>query len=134
MAAKPVFAVLVIIVFFAFVLYNAPQTMTQCGSSNPVLRPRLNVKESFLNMPLNGKGVNDSYLLLDNVLPPKTSKDGASPTASRCYDNDFQKRIERTGNYRQMTNNYKRGVPDSCSGLTHELVNTFYEVQQLPAA
>jgi hypothetical protein len=134
MAAKYIFAVLVIIVFLAFVLYNMPQTVTQCGSSNPVIRPRLNVKEPFLNMPLNGKGVNDSYLLLDNVLAAKTSKVGASPTASRCYDDDFQKRLERTGNYRQMTNNYKRGVPDSCSGLTHELVNTFYEVEQLPAA
>ena len=134
MAAKHVFAVLVIIVFFAFILNNMPQTLRQCGSSNPILRPRLNVKEPFINMPLDGKGVNDSYLLLDNVLPAKTSKVGVSPTASRCYDGDFQKRLERTGNYRQMTNNYKRGVPDSCSGWMHELVNSFYNVDPLPAA
>jgi hypothetical protein len=114
---------------------------TGCGMSNPVYRAGLSVKESFANMPagpalhIDGKDISDPYILLEDILPAAAPGGrAAAPTAERCFDGDFQTRIELTRNYRQMTNNYKRGVPDSCSGWNHELVNSFYKVDELPAA
>ena len=101
-----------------------------CGMSNPVLRKRIEVREPFENAP---QDVNASYLLLDGVLPAKTIA-GNGPTSEKCFEADFQRRLERTANFRQMTNNYRRGVPDSCSQPLHDLTNTFYEVEPLPAA
>ena len=44
----------------------------------------------------------------------------------------FQQRLEKTGNYRQLTNNYKRGTPDSCSEPLHEMTLSYYDVKPLP--
>jgi hypothetical protein len=102
-----------------------------CGMSNPILRPRIERKEPFQNY--DGASVEAPSLLLTDILPAK--KAGAvGPTSERCYAADFQQRLERTANFRQMTNNYKRGVPDSCSQPLHDLTTTFYEVEVLPAA
>jgi hypothetical protein len=52
--------------------------------------------------------------------------------AQRCFEGDFQTRLERTGNYRQLTNNYKRGDPNSCTAPLQNLVLPFYKVEPLP--
>ena len=123
--------------------------------ANPVLRERLRVKEPFVGAagrpteedwgdrqedipslsPADAalEAMRAPYALLDGVLKP-TPFGAEKPTlsASACYDADFQKRLEKTGNYRQLTNNYRRGVPDSCSMPLHDLVNKAYEVPVVP--
>lgn len=67
----------------------------------------------------------EPYSLLIGTLPLSTQK--VSPTSQRCYESDFQSRLEKGGNYRQLTNNYKRAAPDSCSGPLHEFVLAYYK-------
>ena len=71
------------------------------------------------------------YSLLLDRLP---AYEGAPqrPSSKKCFEADFQKRLEKTGNYRQMTNNYKRDGPDSCSAPNHELLLSFYKTDPLP--
>ena len=119
------------------------------GKANPIVRPRLEVIEPFTAeidpegqiSRLNSLGPADATLdlprrpyalLVDSM---KTHEGPApSPTSKSCYEADFQNRVERTGNFRQLTNNYKRGVPDSCSAPNHDLSLAFYKVDPLPAA
>ena len=117
---------------------------------NNVVRKRLEVIEAFKSdtKPSNPVGESDvivglapaavdlekprePYILLTDFLQPYTGK-MVSPTSKSCYETDFQARLERTGNYRQLTNNYKRGVPDSCSAPNHDLLLSFYKVDPLP--
>ena len=118
---------------------------------NNVVRQRLEVLEAFESTPVkpsNPVGESDvivglapapvslekprePYSLLGDFLQPYTGKP-VSPTSKSCYETDFQARLERTGNFRQMTNNYKRGVPDSCSAPNHDLLLSFYKVDPLP--
>jgi hypothetical protein len=71
------------------------------------------------------------YHLLSDIMEQPRVKESISCVNSRsCYATDFQRTIEKTGNYKQMTNNYKRKYPDSCSGLEQELTLNFYKVQQ----
>ena len=73
------------------------------------------------------------YHLLQGVLKdaPVDNQDNTKLNSCACYNIDFANRIQRTGNYTQLTNNYKRANPDSCSAPFHELVNNFYEKQTL---
>ena len=110
--------------------------------SNPIVRPRMEVKEAFqsekkledvedinlgdmspaaatLNQP------RQPYSLLLGWLPLATEP--TYTTAESCRGLDFQPRLERTGNFRQLTNNYKRGNPDSCSGPIQDLTLGFYK-------
>jgi hypothetical protein len=67
-----------------------------------------------------------SYLLLTDEMKPLDS--GISCVNSRsCFASDFDRLQEKTGNFRQLTNNYKRGYPDSCSSPFQELVLSFYD-------
>jgi len=71
-----------------------------------------------------------SYLLLSDEMKPLDS--GISCVNSRsCFAADFDRLQEKTGNYRQFTNNYKRGYPDSCSSPFQELVMSFYDSKGL---
>lgn len=54
-------------------------------------------------------------------------------TSQTCYESDFQTRIERTGNYRQLTNNYKRGDPDSCSAPLQDTALGYYKTEPVSA-
>ena len=109
---------------------------------NPVVRPRMERIESFQNkaveeepMVIEANGLQpdspaldmprQAYSLLKDELPPATTR--VSPTSQRCYETDFQTRIEQTGTFRQLTNNYKRDQPDSCSSPLHEFVLSFYK-------
>ena len=112
--------------------------------ANPILRPRLEVKEPFQSGPADSgeltPGVSPGaaeleeprkpYALLDRPLAKKP----LVLTAQGCHTVDFLTRLEKTGNFRQMTNNYRRDDPDSCSGWTEELNLSPYERKPLPFA
>ena len=104
---------------------------------NPIVRRRLERVEPFKNAEKTSDFEEETaaaeatlnkprepYSLLKDAIPLSSNR--SSPTSQRCYDADFQSRIEKTGNYRQLTNNYKRGYPDSCSSPLHEFVLSFY--------
>jgi hypothetical protein len=114
---------------------------------NPILRPRLEVKEPFQNggatvgiTDVVGAGLQlqpgdpalgtprAPYALLN--LPTTTNP--TVLTAQECHEADFATRLEKTGNFRQMTNNYRHGDPDSCSGWTEELNMAIYKTEPLP--
>lgn len=115
------------------------------SSKNPMVRSRLERVEPFQNKPKMDDSVEkiddlepadatlnqprEPYSLLKDVLP--ISSERTSPTSQRCYEADFQPRLEKTGNYRQLTNNYKRAAPDSCSSALHEFVMSFYKVDPI---
>lgn len=77
------------------------------------------------------KSATEPYQLLNDVFPPANS--GAPPetlsktTAQSCFMGNFERLLEPTGNFRQMTNNFKHGYPDSCTAPYHELVMPFYK-------
>ena len=73
------------------------------------------------------------YHLLQGVLEDTAVDDQPNTAfnAQACYESDFANRIQLTRNYSQLTNNYRRKNPDSCSAPTHELVNNFYKPSML---
>jgi len=73
------------------------------------------------------------YHLLQGVLEDAAVDDQPNTAfnAQACYESDFANRIQLTGNYNQLTNNYRRKNPDSCSAPVHELVNNFYKPSML---
>jgi len=124
--------------------------------TNPIVRQRLAIKEAFQAgggaAAVEPTGMQEDagadvqpaaaalekarqpYTLLNGWLTPVEAGEPApagSFTAERCRESDFQKRLERTGNYRQLTNNYKRGSPDSCSAPLQENVLGYYKVDAL---
>ena len=68
----------------------------------------------------------EPYALLTGVLPVKSESKTGDLTAQSCFQTDFLSQNQKTGNFNQYTNNYKRKVPDSCSAPLTELVNTVY--------
>jgi hypothetical protein len=70
------------------------------------------------------------HLLADEYQPVEPEK--ISCVNSRnCYATSFDRFLEQTGNFRQMTNNYQRGYPDSCSSPFQELVLSFYKTSPM---
>lgn len=115
---------------------------------SPILRTRLEVQEAFQaggggasipppadmgeeagpglapgNPELNKAA--QPYSLLADWLPGAAKP--AYPSAQVCHEVDFQTRLEPTGNFRQLTNNYKRGDPDSCSAPIQDMTLAFYK-------
>ena len=132
--------------FFWGLLFAFFLVIFQFQTKNPILRPRLERIEAFESK----KASPESYMVDQNILEPDNAtlekprepysllKDilpeasvRVSPTSERCYKSDFQTRIEKTGNFKQLTNNYKRGEPDSCSSPLHEFVLSFYKPEVL---
>lgn len=75
-------------------------------------------------------GNRSNYMLLSDELEPLES--GISCVNSRsCFATDFDRLVEKTGNFRQFTNNYKRDYPDSCSSPYQELVLSFYKDKEI---
>lgn len=72
------------------------------------------------------------HLLSDEMSPPRINETISCVNSRSCYATDFQRMIDKTGNYRQMTNNYKRNYPDSCSAPYQELVLNFYKTEPMP--
>jgi hypothetical protein len=66
-----------------------------------------------------------SYDLLPNGKPEPRVAIG--PTAQRCYEVDWANTLQPGGTYRQFTNNFIHGYPDSCSAPNHDLILDFYK-------
>jgi hypothetical protein len=71
------------------------------------------------------------YLLLSDTFPVEPGANAPNKiscvNSRSCYATDFDRLLQQGGNYRQVTNNYKRGYPDSCSSPYQELVLSFYK-------
>lgn len=80
--------------------------------------------EGYTNPPQADKKAVANYTLLADEFAPATAP--GNLTAKTCFDADFQAATEKTGNYIQRTNNFKHGIPDSCSSQRTEMVNSFY--------
>jgi hypothetical protein len=65
-----------------------------------------------------------SYDLLPGGKPEPRVAIG--PTAEACYKTDWARNLEMSG-YEQITNNYQRKYPDSCTAPNHDLVLDFYK-------
>ena len=66
------------------------------------------------------------YHLLGDYLEPAEGR--LANLKSECaYTADDQRRIEKTGTYGQITNNYKKAKPDNGSTLMRELSLSFYK-------
>lgn len=103
-------------------------------NSFTLIRPALHAKEAFQNPKLepdnyDSANADKPYTLLSDVLPEKNCL--GMLDAKRCYMGSFQSRIEKTGNYRQLTNNYRHKDVESCSAPLTEFVNSFYKVEEL---
>ena len=83
--------------------------------------------EASLNQPRK------PYNLLEQ-LPPAPRGSISCLTAGCCAETDFEQRTNKTGNFLQRTNNYKREFPDSCSAPLTELNLAFYKNSFLPKA
>ena len=49
-----------------------------------------------------------------------------------CYATDMEQHLSKVGNHRQLTNNYRRAGPDSCSAPWKELLFHFYKMTPFP--
>ena len=124
--------------------------ISQHTEYNSIVRGRLEIKEAFQDStaptevtgssktlsavspaPADIINQRQPYHLLRGVLPDADKDAPSDLNAERCYDVDFTKRLEKTENYIQRTNNYKRGSPDSCSAPLSVLVNSFYKADPL---
>ena len=105
---------------------SASLLKSKVGSGNPVLE-----------YPPDSPGPADLYnnqpyhLLADEMAPPRVKETISCVNSRSCYASDFERMVSKTGNYRQMTNNYKRGYPDSCSAPYQELVLNFYKADPM---
>lgn len=115
--------------------------------ANPILRGRQEMIEAFQSPPkvqdsddpsfggikpaeFSFSNPREPYNLLNGWLNPLDKP--VYSNAKSCHDLDFQTRLERTGNFRQMTNNYKRGDPDSCSAPIQDMTLAFYKTEPVP--
>ena len=71
----------------------------------------------------------DPYALLADEFKTDNLPPGSIGTVNSksCFMKDFGRLIERTGNFKQMTNNFEHGYPDSCSAPYHELILDVYK-------
>jgi hypothetical protein len=93
--------------------------------------------DMIMDYPPNSPSVADItdnvpyHLLKDQFRTPCKPEQLSQVNSRSCYATDFQRMIEKTGNYSQLTNNYKRGYPDSCTGTYQELTSSFYSVEPM---
>lgn len=142
------FGYLFIGVFVMLLLLMLLAQIRYFWTSRQIVRRRIEIKEAFQTPPKVEdssedlkEGLAPASASLENPRQPYAllkdwmeSKDpeavrASAYSAERCYEADFQKRLERTGNYRQMTNNYRRGDPDSCTAPNQEVALGFYKVE-----
>jgi len=71
------------------------------------------------------------YHLLSDEFSALSPEKISCVNSRSCFATSFDRFLEQTGNFRQLTNNYKRGYPDSCSSPFQELVLSFYKTQPL---
>ncbi len=80
---------------------------------------------SYGNAPLTGDLAVADVLIKQNPAKPGQEQIGHID-AQKCYEMDFMSQNNRTGNYAQVTNNYKHSYPDSCTGTRQEMIGSFY--------
>ena len=103
-----------------------------------LLKAKVGSEGAVLEYPPETPGPADLYnnqpyhLLADQMAPPREKEALSCVNSRSCYATDFDRMVSKTGNYRQMTNNYKRGYPDSCSAPYQELVLNFYKTDSMP--
>jgi len=103
-----------------------------------LLTRKIGDEGSVLEFPPDSPGPADLYnnqpyhLLGDEMSPPRVKETISCVNSRSCYATDFERMVSKTGNYRQMTNNYKRGYPDSCSAPYQELVLNVYKADPMP--
>lgn len=98
-------------------LRKMPLTTPVSGNSH--MPSQISPAASTLNRP------RDPYNLLDDYLLP--AKSHPNLTSECSYIVDGERKIELTGSYGQVTNNYKRKKPDNGSTWLHELSLSFYQ-------
>ena len=102
-----------------------------------LLSRKVGSESSIMEFPPDTPGPADLYnnqpyhLLSDEMAPPRVNETISCVNSRSCYATDFQRMVDKTGNFRQMTNNFKRGYPDSCSAPSQELVLNFYKADPM---
>jgi hypothetical protein len=89
-----------------------------------------NSSDNMSDNTLKNANIRDAipYHLLNDILEQPRLNESLSCVNSRsCYAVDFNRALEKNGSFRQITNNYKRNFPDSCSAPKQELVLNFYK-------
>jgi hypothetical protein len=103
-----------------------------------LLTRKIGNDKPVMEFPPDSPGPADIYnnqpyhLLGDEMSPPRVKETISCVNSRSCYASDFERMVSKTGNYRQWTNNYKRGYPDSCSAPYQELVLNFYKADPMP--
>ena len=125
-----------IFLFFVIIYFVDHYTLSNMNGSYTITRKT--IKETFMNSDLSDPlnlteydNANQPFTLLHDVLPIKENQKSGPLNSQTCYDGDFQKRLEKTGNYLQRTNNYRHEDPESCSSLYQEFVTAYYKVEPL---
>jgi hypothetical protein len=114
-------------------LNDKPAPITDESQSNLLKHTENNKASAVLDFVPDGPAPAELYnqtpyhLLGDEMSPPRTEESLSCVNSRSCYATSFERMISKTGNYRQMTNNYKQGYPDSCSSPYQELVLNFYK-------
>jgi hypothetical protein len=73
----------------------------------------------------------EPYTLLEKLPTTNQAETHYGENALSCYAKDYWRSHERTGNYRQETNNYKKNYPDSWTSGRGEFVLSFYKGEPL---
>ena len=125
--------VLIILAMTAFILPSKPviiEEQSNIDAFQPTADPAQDILDYLPNQPSPVDLQNSQpYHLLSDIMGQPRVKESVSCVNSRsCYATNFEHTIEKTGNYNQLTNNYKRKYPDSCSSPLQELVLNFYKV------
>jgi hypothetical protein len=94
-----------------------------------ITRNPITFKEAMTD--LMPQTVDRPFSLLEGVLPLKNNQTRGNLNSQRCYEGDFQRRLESVGNYIQRTNNYKHEDAESCSSPYQEFITAYYDVKPL---
>jgi hypothetical protein len=117
---------------------NLKDVPASVASEGSLLKQSSPTESAVLSYPPDSPGPADLYnnnpyhLLADEMAPPRAKESISCVNSRSCYATDFERMVSKTGNYRQFTNNYKRGYPDSCSAPYQELVLNFYQANSIP--
>ena len=122
------FAILIIL-YFIDIQEFTKNILESYSDRYSVIRNAIPVVEPMVD--LMPEEVTQPFSLLKGVLPVKDVQTAGLLNSQTCYEGDFQNRLEKTGNYKQLTNNYQRGDAESCSSPFQEFVTAYYDVKPL---
>ena len=108
---------------------NRYMKLVQKDGEGFALKPE-NIGEDTIKQNIGNPDLyNDKpYHLLADELESKGPPERLGNMNSRsCFAGNFERLLEQTGNFRQATNNFQHGYPDSCSAPYQELNLAFYK-------